>query len=52
VRKAKKAFESQLILQGMSKDDAQRLGACYDELRETILSAMKQGMIRGFRQET
>jgi len=28
VRKARKAFEGQLILQGMSKRDAQRLGAC------------------------
>lgn len=52
VRKTRKAFEGQLILQGMSKDDAQRLGACYDELRESILTAMKQGMNRGFRQET
>jgi hypothetical protein len=50
VRKARKAFEGQLILQGMSKDDAQRLGACYNELKESILAAIKQGMSWEFRQ--
>jgi hypothetical protein len=49
VGRARKAFENQLILQGMSKDDARRLGACYDELRESIVSAVKQDMIRGYR---
>ena len=44
VRKARKAFESQLLLQGMSKHDAERLSACYQELKENILAAMKMGL--------
>lgn len=44
VRKARKAFESQLLLQGMSKHDAKRLSACYEELKKNLLTAMKKGV--------
>lgn len=44
VRKARNAFESQLLLQGMSKHDAEKLSACYQELKENILAAMKKSM--------
>lgn len=44
VRKARNAFESQLLLQGMSKHDAERLSACYQELKENILAAMKKSL--------
>jgi len=46
VRKARNAFERQLLLQGMSKHDAERLSACYQELKENILAAMKKGVRR------
>jgi len=44
VRKARNAFESQLLLQGMSKHDAERLSACYQELKENILAAIKKSL--------
>jgi len=44
VRKARNAFESQLLLQGMSKHDAERLSACYQELKENILAALKKSL--------
>ena len=47
VRKARNAFERQLLLQGMSKHDAERLSACYQELKESILAAMKKGVRLG-----
>jgi len=43
VRRARKAFEKQLILQGMSRDDARRLSVCYEELKDNILNALKRG---------
>lgn len=44
VRKTRRAFEKQLVLQGMSKTDAKRLSACYEELKYSILGMMKQGV--------
>ena len=43
VRRARRAFERQLVLQGMSKVDAKRLSACYDELKDDLLNALKRG---------
>ena len=42
VRRARKAFEKELIMQGMSIRDAERLGAHYNELEKTIVLALKQ----------
>ncbi len=50
VRKARKAFERQLVSQGMSKDDARRLGTCYDELKDNIVGMVKRGFGSSFRQ--
>ncbi len=36
VHKTRKAFEKQLVLQGMSKEDAKHLSACYEELKNSI----------------
>jgi hypothetical protein len=47
VRRARNAFERQLLLQGMSKHDAERLSACYQELKENILAAVKKGLSIG-----
>jgi hypothetical protein len=49
VRKTRKAFEKQLIMQGMSKEDAKRLSACYEELKNNITGMLKQGIAGGFR---
>jgi hypothetical protein len=46
VRKTRRAFEKQLVLVGMSKDDARRLSACFEELKNNITSVLKQGIAR------
>jgi hypothetical protein len=48
MRKTKRAFERQLIMQGMSEDDAKRLGVCFEELKNNIDSMLKQGRTKGF----
>ena len=47
VRKARKAFEKQLIQQGMSKEDAKRLSACFEDLKDNITGMLKQGIRLG-----
>jgi hypothetical protein len=42
VSKTRKAFEKQLIQQGMSKEDAERLSACFEDLKNDITSMLKQ----------
>ncbi len=42
VRKARKAFEKELIKQGMSKEDAKRLGAQYTILKDNLMSGLKR----------
>jgi len=44
VRKARKAFEEQLIKQGMAKQDAKRIGTQYAALKDTIENAFKQSL--------
>jgi hypothetical protein len=44
VRKTRRAFEKQLISQGMSKADAKRLSACYDDLKNSITNMLRQGL--------
>jgi hypothetical protein len=44
VRKTRRAFEKQLMQQGMSKQDAQRLSACYEDLKNNITGVLKQGI--------
>jgi hypothetical protein len=46
VHKTKKAFEKQLILQGMAKKDAKRLSANYVKLKDEIMSALKRSFLR------
>jgi hypothetical protein len=48
VRKARRAFEKQLIMQGMAKDDAKRLSACFEELKNSMTQMLRQGIARGF----
>jgi hypothetical protein len=44
VSKTREAFEEQLIQQGMSKEDAKRLSACFEELKNNITGMLKQGI--------
>jgi hypothetical protein len=48
VQKTRRAFEKQLISQGMKKEDAERLSTCYEELKNNMISMLKQGMIHSF----
>jgi hypothetical protein len=50
VRKARRAFEKQLIAQGMSKKDAEQLSKFLEDLKDSITATVKQGLTsRGFR---
>jgi DNA polymerase III delta prime subunit len=42
VRKARKAFEKELIKQGMSKEDAKRLSAQYTILKDNLMKGLKR----------
>lgn len=44
VRKARRAFEKQLVSQGMSKEDAKRLSECFSELKNSITRMLFQGV--------
>lgn len=46
VRKARKAFEKQLISQGMTQEDARRLSVCFEELKNSFVGMLKQGITR------
>jgi hypothetical protein len=50
VRKTRKAFEKQLMQQGMSKEDAERLSMCYEDLKNSITSMLTQGIRIGSNQ--
>lgn len=50
VRKARRAFEKELILQGMSKKDAEQLSTCFEELKNNITYALKQGVTHPLRE--
>jgi hypothetical protein len=46
VRKARKAFEKELVRQGMSKKDAKRLSAQYSKLKDDMMSSLKGSVFR------
>jgi hypothetical protein len=50
VRKTRRAFERELISQGMSKHDAERLSICYKELKNSMLTAVRGGLGLRFEQ--
>ncbi|MGA3191043.1 MAG: hypothetical protein ABSD73_00840 [Candidatus Bathyarchaeia archaeon] len=50
VRKTRRAFEKELLLSGMSKVDAERISACYEELKNGITSMLKKGVARSLEQ--
>jgi hypothetical protein len=48
VRSARRAFEKELTRTGMSKEDAKRLSATFEELKNTALVTLKGGVFSGF----
>jgi hypothetical protein len=44
VRRTRKAFEKQLMQEGMSKEDAKRLSGCFEDLKNNITGMLKQGI--------
>ena len=44
VRKTRKVFEKQLVHAGMSREDAERLSACFEELKNSVTGMLKQGI--------
>lgn len=48
VRKTRRAFERQMLDAGMSKEDAQRLSFCYQELKDDLTSTVKQAFTSTF----
>lgn len=42
VRKARKAFEKELIKQGMPEEDAKKLGAQYTLLKNNLMEGLKR----------
>jgi len=47
VRKARKAFEKQLIRNGMAKKDARRISAQYSKLKNDVINTLKRSMRGG-----
>ena len=46
VRKTRRAFEKQLIRQGMAKKDAKKLSAQYSKMKNEIMNTLKGSLIR------
>jgi type VI protein secretion system component VasF len=44
VRRARKAFEKELVKQGMPKEDAKRMSARYAALKDEALNALKRSI--------
>lgn len=43
VRRARRAFEKQLMRQGMSREDAKRLSYAYVELKNSVVGMLRVG---------
>ena len=48
VRRARRAFERELVRMGMSKEDAKCLSAAFEELKNDMLGMLKGGVFSGF----
>jgi len=46
VRKTRRAFEKQLIRQGMAKKDAKKLSAQYSKMKNEIMNSLKGSLFR------
>ena len=52
VHKTRRAFEKQLIEQGMSKQDAQQLSVCFEDLKNSITDIFREGIVGNMRFQT
>jgi len=48
VRRARRAFEKQLVQQGMPKKDAEQLSQFLDDFKDSITTTVKQGLGNAF----
>jgi len=48
VRNTRRAFEKELTRTGMSKEDAKRLSATFEELKNSMIGTLKNGVFLGF----
>jgi hypothetical protein len=46
VRKTRRAFEKQLIRQGMAKKDAKKLSSQYSKMKDEMMSVLKGSIVR------
>jgi len=46
VRKTRRAFEKQLICQGMAKKDAKKLSAQYSKMKNEIMNSLKGSLFK------
>ena len=44
VSKTRRAFEKQLVAQGMSREDAKQLSASFEDLKNELTNIVKQGL--------
>ncbi len=44
VRKTRRAFEKELVKQGVSQENAERLSFCFEELKRNVTGMLKQGI--------
>jgi hypothetical protein len=44
VRRARRAFEKQLIRQGMAREDAKRLSAFYSKMKNSVMNTVKSSI--------
>ncbi len=45
VKKTRRAFEKQLIAEGMTRQNAQKLSLCYETLKDQAINIMKTGLV-------
>jgi hypothetical protein len=48
VHQTRRAFERELVRQGMSREDAERLSFAFEELKNNVLGGLKSGAFSGF----
>ncbi|MCW4023671.1 MAG: hypothetical protein NWF01_01370 [Candidatus Bathyarchaeota archaeon] len=48
VRQTRRAFEKQLIGEGMSREDAKRLSSCFQDLKDNLTATVREALVGGF----
>jgi len=47
VQRTRRAFEKELVRQGMSKENAQRLSFAFEDLKNNVLGGLRRGAFSG-----